>query len=370
MKNAIFNWSGGKDSSLALYHILKENNFNKKIEFHPNMWKIYNDKDINLKFKKYVDKINIINYDVDFITNKLINNKIIGVFNWGSEFGPRALWHRSILSSPINKINNYRTNVIKSREKWRPLAPIILEEDFSKYLEENFNSPYMTLSSKVKKDELNNIKGVVHIDNTVRYQTVNSNSNELIYNILKNFKEKTGVSVLINTSLNVKTEPIVETPNEAIRLFLSTDLDYLIIWKYILEKKQKYLEYKFDYDNNLFTILFDDVYERKTYLIIREYLEKIFFKNMDIGFSFIKKYKCSYILEINNIKVNINFLYFQNNSNLWYYFKHKNISYNFSWNNIVFDSNLDTILKKINYIIINNYSNLLPLFLKLNNYDN
>lgn len=345
-----------------LYYKIKWNDFWKKIEFSPYTWKIYNNFDFI--FNKYINYLSIIDFDLHFISNELKNNKIFWIFDLWSEFWPRALWHRSIIASPILKENNSKVNKIKSREYWRPLAPIILKEHLSTYLIDNYESPYMTLSSNVKTDKIDILKWVVHIDGTVRYQTI-TNKNWKLYDILNNFYKNSWVPVLINTSLNVKWEPIVETPEQAIKLFLSTDLDYLIIWNSVLSKNKKYEKFKFNYDLNLFDISFDDFW-KKIYLRIWNYFEKIFFINLwiEVDFCFLYKDKLSYKFNILNEKYMINF--FILNEENWYYFKYKDIVYNFSWN-INNNLELKNILDKINLIIVNNYEKINSLFLTIKN---
>ncbi|MDD2907730.1 MAG: carbamoyltransferase C-terminal domain-containing protein [Candidatus Gracilibacteria bacterium] len=345
-----------------LYYKIKGNNFLNKIDFSPYTGKIYTDFDVI--FNKYKEYINILNFDLNLISNELKNNKIFGIFDLGSEFGPRALGHRSILASPLLKETNLKVNQIKSREYWRPLAPIILREEINAYLEDNYDSPYMTLSSHVKTDKLDLLKGVVHIDGTVRYQTITS-TNGKIYDILNYFYNLSGIPVLINTSLNVKGEPIVETPEEAITLFLSTELDYLIIGDNILSKNKNDYNLKFNYDLNLFNISFNEL-GRGIYLKIWKYFEKIFFVSygFKVDFCFIYKDKLSYNFYLGEDKYKINF-FISNNEN-GYYFKHKNLVYNFS-GNINNNLELKNILDKINMIIVNNYEKIYSLFLTLNN---
>ena len=349
-----------------LYYILENNYFNKKFNFYPNLWKIYSNDEITKILDKYNDKLIVKKVTLEDIALELFNDKIIWIFNWWSEFGPRALWFRSILASPLKKENNLKVNKIKSREFWRPLAPIILEEKLGDYLKTNIISPYMTLSSYVKEDKISKIPWVVHIDWTVRYQTVSENNNKLLYHILKEFYKKSWVPILINTSLNVKKEPIVETPEEAIKLFLSTDLDYLIIWDYLLSKNKKYLEYKFNFSENLFNILFESINLNKDiYLKNRELLRKVLFwdRCKNFYFSYLDKY--SYNLW-NNLIINF-FVINKNNKN--YYFKYKIIWYNFSWK-IIKNDLIELLSKKINFLIINNYEKILPLFIELENNDN
>ncbi len=216
----------------------------------PWLWIIYSWKEIINNLKKYENKLiyqKLWNNKYKKVASLLKNNKIIWWFQWWSEFWPRALWFRSILASPIdNKMKN-KVNDIKERERYRPLAPIMMENYFKEYLDTKYPSPYMTLVANVFKNKLKKIPSVVHIDKTARYQTVNKNQNLEIYKLLKEFYNQTKIPILINTSFNQRDEPIVETPDDAIKMFLSTNLDYLVIWDYLVTKRNIYKEYKFSY---------------------------------------------------------------------------------------------------------------------------
>ena len=162
----------------------------------------------------------------------LADEKIIGWFQGKSEYGPRALGNRSILCSPIPPGMKDKLNMqVKHRESFRPFAPICLEESASEYFELKSPSPFMLLIAKVRK---NNIPAVTHIDGTARVQTININQNSKIYSLIKEFQKLTGVPVILNTSFNDSGEPIVETPEDAVRTFKHTNLDALIIGNYLL----------------------------------------------------------------------------------------------------------------------------------------
>ena len=149
---------------------------------------------------------------------------IIGWFEGRSEIGPRALGHRSILASPCNKVLADRVNLIKSRELWRPLAPIVLEDKQSEYFADAPSpSPYMLFNARVISDK---IPAITHVDSTARIQTINQ-SNGLIYKVLLDFFKITEVPVLLNTSFNRRGEPIVDTANDAIAAFDAMKLDRL-----------------------------------------------------------------------------------------------------------------------------------------------
>lgn len=160
------------------------------------------------------------------IVNFLIDKKTIGVFNGKSEAGPRALGNRSILFDPRNKDGKDIVNKIKNREWYRPFGAVMLEEDFQKYFHTNgdIKNEYMTVAYKAKEGVSLMIPSVVHVDNTCRLQTVSAGH---VYELLKLFKEKTGIGILLNTSFNTAGMPLVETPDQALDVLNSTDLDVL-----------------------------------------------------------------------------------------------------------------------------------------------
>ena len=173
----------------------------------------------------------------ELITKKslkaIADGKIVGWFQGKSESGNRALGNRSILADPRNPfIKDIINNTIKIREDFRPFAPAVLEEHYKEYFNTNSPSPYMSRICKVKKDT---VQGITHIDNTARIQTVNQKFNGKFYNIINEFYKITGVPMLLNTSFNCQ-EPIVETPEHAIRTFKRTALDLLIINDWIIRK--------------------------------------------------------------------------------------------------------------------------------------
>ncbi len=167
----------------------------------------------------------------------LADNKIIGWFQGRMEFGPRALGSRSILASPIHPSMQARLNEVKDREDFRPVAPAVLQEDAGEWFENATYSPYMLFVYNVQKDKTDKIPAVRHVDGTARIQTVNKNQHPRYYELLKAFKEKTGVPVLVNTSFNTLGKPIVCTPRDAVECFWSSPFDALIIGSYLIEKK-------------------------------------------------------------------------------------------------------------------------------------
>jgi carbamoyltransferase len=166
----------------------------------------------------------------------LAQDKIIGWYQGRMEFGPRALGSRSILASPINPEMQARLNEVKDREDFRPVAPVILEEEAGNWFEGAEHSPFMLFVYDVKADKADRIPAVRHTDGTARIQTVNEQQNKKYYDLLKAFHRKTGVPVLINTSFNTLGKPIVCTPRDAIECFWSSPFDALIIGSFIIEK--------------------------------------------------------------------------------------------------------------------------------------
>ncbi len=182
----------------------------------------------NEAIKKFEDQINIEEVSVieESAAQDLYENKIIAWFEGRSEIGPRALGHRSLLINPLFAENWERMNSLKQREKWRPFAPAVLEEDVDLYFQGLPNqSPFMLFTAQVISNKLPAIK---HVDGSARVQTVTSETGGLFL-ILKKFKEFSGISVLLNTSFNGPKEPIFEKPAEAINFLLTTNLDTLYL---------------------------------------------------------------------------------------------------------------------------------------------
>lgn len=204
----------------------------------------FSDKEILDEFDNYKKKILLKKskkFDESFYNNiadLLKRKKVIGWFQDRMEWGARALGNRSIIADPrkfnMKKIINKK---IKLREKFRPFAPIVMEDESNKWFEEIKSEPYMMRVYKAKKNKSNKIQAVVHQDGTSRVQTINIKQNLKMYKLLTSFKKKTGVPLLINTSLN-ENEPIICSPKEAFELLLRTKLDYLVVSKFIFEKKK------------------------------------------------------------------------------------------------------------------------------------
>jgi len=169
----------------------------------------------------------------------LAQNKIIGWFQGRMEFGPRALGSRSILASPIHPEMQSRLNEVKDREDFRPVAPVVLEEDAAEWFNGAKSSPYMLFIYDVTKDKSDKIPAVRHVDGTARIQTINEDQHPQYYKLLKAFKSKTGVPVLVNTSFNTLGKPIVCSPRDAIECFWTSPFDALVMGSYLIEKKHE-----------------------------------------------------------------------------------------------------------------------------------
>ncbi|GAA3798565.1 carbamoyltransferase [Streptomyces phyllanthi] len=171
----------------------------------------------------------------------LARRAVVGWFQGRTEFGPRALGNRSILADPscaeMKDIINER---VKHREQFRPFAPIVLEEDAARVfaLGKKRTSPYMTFVFPVRQEYVDTIAAATHVDATSRVQTVTDEGNPLLAGLLREFKARTGVPCLVNTSFNVAGEPIVCSPQDAVACFLGTDIDHLVIGDFVVSKRQ------------------------------------------------------------------------------------------------------------------------------------
>ena len=204
----------------------------------------------------------------EYIVNSLIKGNAIGWFQGRMEFGPRALGARSILGDPRSKVMQKNLNLkVKYRESFRPFAPSILQDNLSDWFDLDIKSPYMLLVSEVRSDKCikmneeeknlfgidklnikrSEIPAVTHVDYSARIQTVDGNYNFKYFKLLNKFKDKTSCPILINTSFNVRGEPIVLSPDDAFRCFMGTNLDLLAIGNCILEKKDQNPSLRKDY---------------------------------------------------------------------------------------------------------------------------
>ncbi len=205
---------------------------------------------------------------IEIVANELNNDKAIGWFQGRMEFGPRALGSRSIIADPRSEHMQKDLNLkVKFRESFRPFAPAVLKEDLNKYFKLSSDSPYMLLVSEIKDDikmEMNednkklfgieklNVKrskipSVTHVDYTARIQTVEKIKNKPFYDLIKKFKDITGCSVLINTSFNVRGEPIVCTPSDAFKCLMGTNLDLLVCNNFLIYKNKQSKKLLSDY---------------------------------------------------------------------------------------------------------------------------
>jgi carbamoyltransferase len=202
--------------------------------------------DVTYKGLSVLDRFSLMEYydhrrgekvDLGTIVNDLTNNKILGVVQGNAEHGPRALGNRSIICSPISSDMKDILNLkVKHREWFRPFAPIVRLEDVSEYFEWKGESRWMNFCPKVKSEYINKIPAVVHVDGTARVQTITHEQNPFIYDLLTEFKEKTGIGVLVNTSFNVDGKPILSTYKDAFKVFDETQLDRLYLDGYYFTK--------------------------------------------------------------------------------------------------------------------------------------
>jgi carbamoyltransferase len=167
----------------------------------------------------------------------IADNKVVGWFQGRLEVGPRALGNRSILANACTAgMNDVVNEKIKFREKWRPFSPSMLDEAKERYLEKACESPFMNLTFSVREEMRAHIPAVVHVDGTARPQTVKRENNPLYYKLIQRVGELTGHPVVLNTSFNVKGDTIVNTPDDALRTFLNTEMDVLAIGDYLVRR--------------------------------------------------------------------------------------------------------------------------------------
>ena len=231
----------------------------------------FNENQVENKLKelKAVFRKEKTNQIISITAKELSNSKTVGWFQGRMEFGPRALGGRSILADPRSEKMQKELNLkIKFRESFRPFAPSVLRDDASKWFDLDYDSPYMLLVAEVNKDKqlkmsdkeenlfgidkLNikrsSIPAITHVDYSARIQTVHRETNPKYYDLLMEFKKETDCPVLVNTSFNVRGEPIVNTPEDAFKCFMGTNLDLLVIENFVLFKEEQnkdlYIDYK------------------------------------------------------------------------------------------------------------------------------
>jgi carbamoyltransferase len=208
---------------------------------HSYVGKRYTDQDVVQATQKFLVRIQTTAVRSDDIcrdTAKLLaDQEVIGWFQGGSEFGPRALGNRSLLADPRKpEMKDILNSRVKHRQAFRPFAPIILAERAREVFEGEEDSPFMLIAKRVRPEWRDRIPAIVHVDGTARVQTVREATNPVLYRLLKEFEALTGVPVLINTSFNVKGEPIVETPRDAMICFLTTGIDNLVLHDTLVSK--------------------------------------------------------------------------------------------------------------------------------------
>lgn len=258
---------GALGAALAAYHIYFQKD--RKVDWKPDAMKgsylgpIFSDLDVELTAKKY--KAVYTHYE-DFgklsedVAKILAEGNVVGWVQGRMEFGPRALGGRSILGDPRNPEMQKKLNLkIKYRESFRPFAPSVLAEDVSEYFDYDGISPYMLLVHPVAESRRNEVPegynaadvreklyflrsdlpSITHIDYSARIQTVHKETNPKYYQLISAFKALTGYGVVVNTSFNVRGEPIVHTPNDAYRCFMRTEMDYLVVGNYVFSKTEQ-----------------------------------------------------------------------------------------------------------------------------------
>jgi len=208
---------------------------------HSYVGRRYADKDIQNATQKFLVRIQtsaVRCEDICRETAKLLaEQRVIGWFQGASEFGPRALGNRSLLADPRKaEMKDILNKRVKHRQAFRPFAPIVLAERAKEVFEGEEDSPFMLIAKRVRPEWRDRIPAVVHVDGTPRVQTVREQTNPVLYRLLREFEALTGVPVLINTSFNVKGEPIVETPRDAMICFLTTGIDNLILQDTLISK--------------------------------------------------------------------------------------------------------------------------------------
>jgi carbamoyltransferase len=220
---------------------------------NPRVWKFdnaylgpeYTERQIQAALDQYgavyrrLERIDLVRETVALLDQAMV----VGWHQGRLEWGPRALGHRSILGDPRHpEMREIINKKIKMREGFRPFAPSVLEEDYRTYFDLNQPSPYMLLVAPVRSEIIEGdtpLPSITHVDGSARIQTINSDQDALYHQLLSAFKDKTGCSVLINTSMNVRGEPIVNTPEDTYRCFMRTQMDAVAIGPYLLLKAEQ-----------------------------------------------------------------------------------------------------------------------------------
>ena len=269
--------AGGSLGAALAYWYLELNNerndINKDEMRGSYLGPSYSNENIEKSLKQIGAKYEFIEDEmlIDKVADDLSKGNAIGWFQGRMEFGPRALGGRSILGDPRSETMQKNLNLkVKYRESFRPFAPSVLREDVNQWFDINNDSPYMLIVSDVLKDKQKqmsedekklfgidklNIKrseipAVTHVDYSARIQTVHKETNKMYYNLIKKFKEITDCPVIVNTSFNVRGEPIVNSPEDAFNCFMGTELDNLVIGNYYLQKNKQDSSLKKDYSSS------------------------------------------------------------------------------------------------------------------------
>ena len=226
-------------------HLAKKKNARTFVMNHAYLGKPYNDKDIEETVSQMHVRLSTNRKTEKDIISKtaqeLAEGKVVGWFQGRSEFGPRALGNRSILADPsTSEMKDHINAQVKHRQNFRPFAPAVLIDRAAEIFEGEEESPYMLLVKRIKPEWLDRVAAIAHVDGTARVQTVRREDNPRYYDVIQAFGELTGVPVLLNTSFNVRGEPIVEEPFDAVHCFLSTGIDVLVLHDMMLHKSLSY----------------------------------------------------------------------------------------------------------------------------------
>jgi carbamoyltransferase len=224
-------------------HLAIQNKQRSSVMSHAYLGVEYKDEDVRAVMNQRLVRLvtnSVLGKNICGDTAKVLSEgNVVGWFQGRSEFGPRALGNRSILADPRTaEMKDHLNNRVKHRQAFRPFAPIVLAERANEIFEGDEESPFMLVAKRVRPEWRSRIPAIVHVDGTARVQTVRQEVNDALYRLLKEFDAITGVPVLLNTSFNVKGEPIVEAPGHAVDCFLSTGIDYLALQDLLISKSR------------------------------------------------------------------------------------------------------------------------------------
>lgn len=223
-------------AALYLWHTILGNKREWQME-NAYLGPDYSDADIEDTLSSYEVAYERVDNPVSVGADLLAESKIVGWLQGRMEVGPRALGNRSILADPRpGEMKDILNSKVKHREGFRPFAPSVLEEDATKYFENYYPSPFMLLVLPVKEELQSKVPAICHVDGTGRLQTVSKNANPLYWELINEFKKRTGTPMILNTSFNVRGEPIVCSPEDALKCFLGTEMDALIMGNYLVRK--------------------------------------------------------------------------------------------------------------------------------------